>query len=187
MYDKEMFKYGVYGVMDLDINHIVYVGSTNVSFVARWGYHSRDVLTNRHHNKQLTELLKNGNFEFIILESGEFTSKELLDRERYYTDKFGVAENGYCLHVGGGKLKEAFQHNTNFAETKEVINARKYIMDNWYDKKIYKEDKISIEQYLDVLGIDIVRKQFMGLLKRLGFTIQRYADKKSWQITGITF
>lgn len=39
MYGKEMFQKGIYGIVDLDIYKIVYVGSTNVSFSNRWGHH----------------------------------------------------------------------------------------------------------------------------------------------------
>jgi len=184
MYGKEMFEKGIYGVKDTNIDKIVYVGSTNTSFVSRWGYHSRDMRTNRHCNKQLTDLINSGNFEFVIIEAGEFDNKELLDKEKYYTDFYDVYENGYCIHVGGGKLQppdEPYVSERVYKYDNTTNDIRLYIESNWFNKKIYKEDKTTIEEYLISKGIKIT--QFIAVIKHLGYVIQRYSDKKSWLIS----
>lgn len=188
MYGKELFQKGIYGVKDLIINKIIYIGSTNISFMYRWGQHANNLQYKNHCNKQLTELFNSGNFEFTIIEAGEFTNKELLEKEKYYTEKYDVFENGYCAHVGGGALKPAYiKPNNNFEESDRVNNIRKYIEQNWFNKKIYKEDKTTMESYFKTLGINMTATKFMILIRKTGFIIQRFADKKSWQITGRTF
>jgi len=81
MYGKELFQKGIYGVKYLAINKIVYIGSTQISFISRWGQHSSDLKYDRHCNKGLTNLFKSGNFEFVVIEAGEFTNKELLEKK----------------------------------------------------------------------------------------------------------
>jgi len=176
-----MFKKGIYGVIDTRIDKVVYVGSTTVSFIIRWGFHAQSVKYGKHCNKQLNDLIISGNFEFIIIESGEFTEKELLESERYYTDLYDTYNNGYCVHVGGGRLKPVYDGAKTYNYDNISKRIRKYIETNWFQKKIYKEDKIVIEKYLIKNGITITK--FMFAIKDLGYTIQRYADKKSWLIS----
>lgn len=184
MYGKEMFQKGIYGVVNLATNHMVYIGSTQISFVSRWGQHSSDLKYNRHCNKELSNLFRSGNFEFVIIEAGEFTNKELLLKEKYYTEKYNVSENGYCVHVGGGKLQTPFMSaNNNFEEDSNIKLIRLYIEENWFNKKLYSEDKTTIENQFNKVGIDIGRMKFMALLRRTGFVIQRFSDKKSWLIS----
>jgi hypothetical protein len=111
-----------------------------------------------------------------------------LKKEKYYTEKYGVLEDGYCVHVGGGKLQNAFMSaNNNFEEDSNIKLIRLYIEENWFNKKLYSEDKITIENQFNKVGIDIGQMKFMALLRRTGFVIQRFADKKSWLISEKTF
>ena len=181
MYGNEMFKKGVYGIIDTTTGKVVYVGSTNTSFVSRWGYHSSAIRDNKHSNKQLVVLIDSGNFEFVIIQAGEFTSKELLESEKYYTDLYDTYNNGYCVHIGGGRLKPIFDNVKTYEYDKTSKTIRKYIEANWFQKKIYKEDKDIIEKYLIKNGIQITK--FMAVIKNLGYAIQRYADKRSWLIS----
>jgi len=181
-YGKEMFAKGIYGIIATELNRIVYVGSTTVSFLVRWGDHASRTRYGTHCNKQLVSLLESGKFEFVVLEAGEFTSREMLDKEKYYTDFYDVYDNGYCDHVGGGRLQPSF-NNTNKVYEHDIRSEtiRTYIEDNWFDKKIYAEDKAVIEKYITDTGINITK--FMAIIKHLGFVIQRYSDKKSWLIS----
>lgn len=79
--------------------------------------------------------------------------------------------------MGGGKLQPAFSRNIYFEESDGIKDIREYIKTNWYEKKIYKEDRTTIEEYFDSKGITRV-PQFMALIKKTGFIIQRFADKK---------
>jgi len=180
-YGKEMFEKGIYGIVNTKTDKIVYVGSTNVSFASRWGEHSRRVVYGTHSNEKLVELFESENFEFIILEAGNFTNRVLLKEEKYYTDLYNVCENGYCSYIGGGALQPIANYNKQYNYDKTSKSIRKYIELNFFQQKIYKEDKATIEQYLTDNGIKITK--FMSVIKNLGFVIQRYSDKKSWLIS----
>ena len=182
VYGKEIFGKGVYGVINTTTNKITYVGSTNASFATRWGFHSNKVRFGTHCNKQLTGLFESGNFEFIILDAGNYTNREILDKEKYYTDYYDVYDNGYCDHVGGGRLQPSY-NNTNkiYDHDTRSETIRLYIEENWFNVKIYQEDKATIEKYITDTGIKITK--FMAIIKHLGFVIQRYSDKKSWLIS----
>ena len=177
-----MFDRGIYGIRNLNTMDIVYIGSTNISFISRWSYHAENTFYKTHYNERLFKLLESGKFEFIVIESGEFNSKELLEKERYYTEKYNVVKNGYCIYVGGGSIKEASSFKSTVYEVDENIKAlRKYIYKMWYNKKMYKEDKEELGIYLKEHGIE--SSKFMVTLRKLGFIVQRYADKKSCIIT----
>jgi len=186
MYGNELFKKGVYGIMDTSINKMVYIGSTNASFVTRWGYHSNDIRFKTHCNKALVELFKGGNFEFVILEAGEFTSRQLLEKEKYFTGIYKVVEEGYCIHVGGGSLMNAPRlYNADYGVDDNIKIVRDYICEKWLDKKMYQENKEEVAEYLRSHGIE--SGKFMVTLRKLGFIVQRFSDKRSCLITGKTY
>lgn len=182
--DNNFLKKGIYGIEDCNINKIVYIGSTKANFATRTGRHIQDYQKNRHCNKKLVELFKSKKFRFVILESGEnYTSKKLLDRERYYSEKYNVYEEGFCINIGGGKLKdeEPTQWVKLFEYTDDVINARKYIKKYWLNKRIDKKQRKFIGNTLkDKYNIKFTR--FKIVIRQLGFEILTYKDQVHWYI-----
>lgn len=187
MYSNELFKTGVYGIKDTEKNKIVYIGSTNTSFIRRWGNHSEDYMRNEHCNQSLVKLFDTGNFEFVILEITDCNTRELLEKEQYYITLYDVFKNGYNQNVGGGNLLKAEPYTRPMFEVcNPVIAARDYIINNWFDRRIYAEDIPVITDYL-FKNYGISTGQFMLTIHKLGFIIQRYASKRSFLITGKVF
>ena len=186
MYGKEMFLKGVYSVVDTSLDKTVYVGSTNKPMMVRWANHVNKTKSGTHCNNKLATLINSGNFAFNILEAGEFTKRELLALEKHYTDKLGTSIDGYNLYVGGGALTHLYNTtSTLYTLDNNIQTMRDYINDNWFNTKIYAEDKTTIEVYLADHGIKV--SKFMVALRRLGFKVQRYSDKRSWLITETTY
>lgn len=182
---NDIFEIGVYGIKDTVKNKIVYVGSTKTSFARRWGEHIYRCESNTHNNDRLHNLFKSNNFQFCILEICDKNDSEyLLKREKHWSDKYKSVEKGLGVHCGGGKIQKSKAKFKKFEETKEIIECKEYIKENYLDKKINQEQRDEmIKELSDKLKFS---DKFMITIKKLGFNINRYADKKHWIITEIT-
>jgi len=179
---NNVFDSGIYGIKDTATNKIVYVGSTKVNFAARWGGHLRDYEKNTHSNNGLSKLFRDNNYQFCILEICNTNDNDyLLQREKYWSDKYKTIENGVGIHCGGGMIQESRAKFKEFEKTKEIIECRNYICKNYIDKKIDQEQRDEIIKELS--GKVRFSDKFMITIKKLGFNINRYADKKHWIIS----
>lgn len=182
---NDIFEIGVYGIKDTVKNKIVYVGSTHASFARRWGEHLYRYENNTHSNDGLNEMFEKGNYQFCILEiCTGLEKREILEKEKLWSDKHETIENGVGVHCGGGKIQKSKARFKEFEETKEIIECKEYIRGNYLDKKINQEQRDEmIKELSDKLKFS---DKFMITIKKLGFNINRYADKKHWIITEIT-
>lgn len=182
---NDIFLIGVYGIMDKRKNKIVYVGSTLTSFARRWSEHLERSKKGTHKNEGLNELFKSGKYQFVILEVFNYFTEEtkwvLYEREKYYSDIYHTIENGTGKHCGGGRIhKTTYKDVKMLEETKEVIKCKKYIKENWLNKKINQNQRDEIvENIKDMIEVS---EKFMSTIRKLGFKINRYADKRHWII-----
>jgi hypothetical protein len=183
IYGNELLKTGVYGIVDTTINKIVYIGSTNKTFLERWTYHYKDSKFNKHPNPYVSTLIKNKTIEFRILEiTKNYTKTQLIKLERDYINKLNI--NGELVNIRdiyGEKLPTfipKYLTNASFFDNEPNEN-RQYIIDNWLNIKITSEDRKIITKKLN-LSSDI---KFSTHIRKLGFIIQRFADKKHHYIT----
>lgn len=94
--------YFIYKIENL-INHKIYIGLTN-NIERRRERHFSDLRNNRHDNSFLQkEFLKYGeqNFSFAIEFSGDITTEEIGEKEKYYVQKYDSYRNGYNQNKGG--------------------------------------------------------------------------------------
>jgi len=178
---NNVFDSGIYGIKDTATKEIVYVGSTKNNFATRWGRHLMDCEKNIHCNDGLSKLFKDNNYQFCILEICNSNDNEyLLQREKYWSDKYKTIENGLGIYCGGGMIQESKAKFKEFEETEEIIECKEYIRGNYIDKKINQEQRDEmIKELSDKLKFS---DKFMITVKKLGFNINRYADKKHWII-----
>lgn len=183
-YSKNMLDKGVYGIKDLKSNAIKYVGSTSTSFAERWANHLRDYRKNEHCNYNLTQLFKQGSFEFIILEPcNEFTNEEILSREKYYTELYNTFKNGYNIYTGGGSIIKNNSNIVYYKDTEDIIKAREYIKENWINIKIGRKEKDKIINKLkNEFNMFKGNDKFTITIRKLGFNVDRYSDKCHWMI-----
>lgn len=116
---------GVYAIV-LDNN--IYIGSTTVSFMSRYGQHKLP------DNKTMSKIIiNNENTDFICIENCNNKSEKYIRmREEYYINQFGNDENWILLNCGStaisGKLKKRYK--TIKVLDKQYANAIKLLKDN---------------------------------------------------------
>lgn len=94
--------YYIYKIENL-LNHKKYIGLTN-NVARRRARHFTDLRCNRHDNSFLQkEFIRDGeeNFSFEVLFSGDVTSEEIGEKEKYYIKLYDSYFNGYNQNEGG--------------------------------------------------------------------------------------
>ena len=127
------------------INNKKYIGKTSIQrgYKIRWNIHKRQLINNKHYNKNLQEdFNKYGmdNFEFMILDEFTFTNKELLkkvllDMEKFYINLWDTENNtkGYNNKVGG--MRETSIKKIICVETGEIFNGSQDVIDKMFKGK----------------------------------------------------
>ncbi|WP_297422156.1 hypothetical protein [Clostridium sp.] len=115
----------------------------------------------------------------------KYSNQKILDRERYYSEKYNVYEEGFCIHIGGGRFKEekSTQGVRLLEDTDNVIKAKAYIERYWVDKRINKKQREVIGNVIrDKYNIKFTR--FKIVIRQLGFKVLSYKDHQHWYIKG---
>lgn len=152
----------IYGIIELETNKYIYVGSTKRSLEVR----KKEYLRNSGHNIYVKQFINsNGGFDkfkFIVLETTEFENIRLLrERERYYYDLLKPNCNIIRPTITQDELKERVKNynNTNKEQAKEQFKKkyknltqeqrdernRKWRV--WYEKKsLQKQDELLLQK-----------------------------------------
>jgi len=150
----------IYKIVD-NTNDNIYIGSTTKMLCARLSDHVSSYKTwLKTQKKGYTtsfEILKNGNFQIVLIENCPCDSKEqLIRRERYYIDTLQNCVNkvrnlGIVNELGGRKEYRKIRDKKYYAENAEIIKNKVKIYSNNNKELISKRGKIYREKNADMI------------------------------------
>jgi hypothetical protein len=148
----------IYGIRNLDINEIVYVGQhNNDDLDERMKQHRKD---KKYPEK--VEYLKTYNCQIELLHSG-ITGDRKYEWENHYIHKYEtIRKKGYDHKLNKNYAKET--KTTNNEKMKNAIESAKTIIKKNKKKGINLDfEKVKLDEYDRYIGIDYNEKKFNNL------------------------
>ena len=150
---------GIYSITNIN-NNKIYIGSTFKSFIGRFKQHYNKLNQNKHHSLYLQNAWNKygeNNFIFRIVEI--INEKDLLlDREKFYIEKYKSFEKGYNLNPNPNtspmyndksRLKSSLTHKKIWAERKQTLSEDEY--NNLCKKYVHSYGKIPWNKNIQML------------------------------------
>ena len=150
---------GIYSITNINDNKI-YIGSTFKSFIGRFKQHCNKLNQNKHPSLYLQNAWnKYGENSFIFRIVEVINEKDLLlDREKFYIEKYNSFENGYNLNPNPNtspmfniksRLKSSLTHKKIWEERKQNLSEEDY--NNICKKYVHSYEKIPWNKNIQML------------------------------------